>query len=61
MPCINRTPGGVIVGDSGLCCCVPVIRVALSAINSLCCFLDEVRSRKTELLKSEALEKEKER
>ena len=23
-PCIYRKPGGVIVGDSGLCCCVPV-------------------------------------
>ena len=26
-PCINRMPDGVIVGDSGLCCCVPVLRV----------------------------------
>ena len=24
VPCINRMPGGVIVGDSGLCC-VPAI------------------------------------
>ena len=24
VPCINRVPGGVIVGDLGLCCCVPV-------------------------------------
>ena len=23
VPCINRMPGGIIVGDSGLCCCVP--------------------------------------
>ena len=27
VPCINRMPGGVIVGDSGLCCCVSLIRV----------------------------------
>ena len=27
VPCINRMPGGVIVGDSGLCsCCVSVVR-----------------------------------
>ena len=24
VPCIYRTPGGIIVGDSGLCCCGPV-------------------------------------
>ena len=24
VPCIYHMPGGVIVGDSGLCCCVPV-------------------------------------
>ena len=24
VPCINRMPGGVIVGDSGLCRCAPV-------------------------------------
>ena len=24
VPCIYRMPGGVIVGVSGLCCCVPV-------------------------------------
>ena len=24
VPCLYRMPGGVIVGDSGLCCCVPV-------------------------------------
>ena len=29
----TRTPGGVTVGDSGLCCCVPCL---LSAIISLC-------------------------
>ena len=29
----TRTPGGVIVGDSGLCCCVPCLS---SAIISLC-------------------------
>ena len=29
VPCINRMPGGVIVGDSGLCCCVPVVHVML--------------------------------
>ena len=23
-PCIFRNPGGVVVGDAGLCCCVPV-------------------------------------
>ena len=23
-PCIYRMPGGVVVGDSGLCCCEPV-------------------------------------
>ena len=28
-----RTPGGVTVGDSGLCCCVPCLS---SAIISLC-------------------------
>ena len=22
--CINRMPGGVLVGDLGLCCCIPV-------------------------------------
>ena len=32
----TRMPGGVTVGDSGLCCCVPCL---LSAINSLCCVL----------------------
>ena len=26
-PCINRMPGGIIAGDSGLCCCVPVVHV----------------------------------
>ena len=25
VPCIYRMPGGVIVGDSGLCCCGPVV------------------------------------
>ena len=25
VPCINRMPGGAIVGDSGLCCCVAVV------------------------------------
>ena len=29
----TRTPGGVTVGDSGLCCCVPCLP---SAIISLC-------------------------
>ena len=29
----TRTPGGVIVGDSGLCCCVPCLS---SSIISLC-------------------------
>ena len=29
----TRTPGGVTVGDSGLCCCVPCLS---SAIISLC-------------------------
>ena len=29
----TRTPGGVIVGDSGLCCCVPCLS---SALISLC-------------------------
>ena len=24
VPCIYRVPGGLIVGDSGLCCCLPV-------------------------------------
>ena len=24
VPCIYRMPGGVITGDLGLCCCVPV-------------------------------------
>ena len=24
VPCIYRMPGGVTVGDWGLCCCVPV-------------------------------------
>ena len=28
VPCIYRMAGGVIVGDSGLCCCVPVQCVA---------------------------------
>ena len=30
---MTRTPGGVTVGDSGLCCCAPCLS---SAINSLC-------------------------
>ena len=29
----TRTPGGLIVGDSGLCCCVPCLS---SAIVSFC-------------------------
>ena len=33
----TRTPGGVIVGDSCLCCCVPCLS---SAIISLCWFLN---------------------
>ena len=41
VPCINRMPDGVIgVGDSGLCCCVPVVWVMLTVrvlfSNSLC-------------------------
>ena len=28
VPCSNRMPGGVLVGNSGLCCCVPVVRVS---------------------------------
>ena len=32
----TRMPGGVTVGDSGLCCCVPCL---LSAMNSLCLLL----------------------
>ena len=27
VPCIHRMPGGVIVGDSGLCCCGPAFNV----------------------------------
>ena len=27
VPCIYRMPGGVIVGDSGLCCCGPAFNV----------------------------------
>ena len=27
VPCITCMPGGGIVGDSGLCCCVPVFCV----------------------------------
>ena len=38
----TRTPGGVTVGDSGLCCCVPCL---LSAINSLCLLILLKRSR----------------
>ena len=42
VPCINRMPGGVIVSDSSLCCCVPVpcvtsiVRAQL--IPFVCCF-----------------------
>ena len=32
----TRMPGGVSVGDSGLCCCVPCL---LSAVTSLCLIL----------------------
>ena len=37
----TRTPGGVIVGDSGLCCCVPclsgaIISLCLLIFNKLC-------------------------
>ena len=32
-PVLTSVPGGVTVGDSGLCCCVPCL---LNAINSLC-------------------------
>ena len=49
-PVFNRMPGGVIVGDSGLCCCVPVVCVTsiivLKAllIPCVCCFLKLVPS-----------------
>ena len=49
-PVFNRMPGGVIVGNSGLCCCVPVVRVTsiivLKAllIPCVCCFLKLVPS-----------------
>ena len=33
LPCIYSHASGVIVGDSGLCCCVPCL---LSAVTSLC-------------------------
>ena len=36
-----RTPGGVAVGDSGLCCCVPCLS---SAIISLCAVIVHGRS-----------------
>ena len=44
VPCIYRMPGGVIVGDSGLCCCGPAFNVwRSSAITShfllILCFL----------------------
>ena len=32
-PVFTRMPGGITVGDPGLCCYVPCI---LSAVNSLC-------------------------
>ena len=32
-PVFTRTPGGVTVGDSGVCCCVPCLS---SAIICLC-------------------------
>ena len=38
----TRTPGGVTVGDSGLCCCVPCLS---SAIISLCLLILHERSR----------------
>ena len=38
----TRTPGGVTVGDSGLCCCVPCLS---SAIISLCLSTLHERSR----------------
>ena len=38
----TRTPGGVTVGDSGLCCCVPCLS---SAIISLCLLVLHKRSR----------------
>ena len=28
----TRTPGGVIVGDSGLCCCVPCLSSAIISL-----------------------------
>ena len=34
VPCLNRVPAGVIVGDSGLCCCVAVVRVTSIVIRS---------------------------
>ena len=30
-----RTPGGVAVGDSGLCCCVPCLSSAIISLRSL--------------------------
>ena len=30
VPCIYRRPDGVIVGDSGLCCCMPVVQCVKS-------------------------------
>ena len=35
VPCINRMPGGVIVGDAGLCCCVPTFNVLLDLKQSI--------------------------
>ena len=38
----TRTPGGVTVGDSGLCCCVPFLS---NAIISLCSLILRSRSK----------------
>ena len=38
----TRMPGGVSVGDSGLCCCVPCL---LSAVTSLCLLIRKISSK----------------
>ena len=34
VPCITCMPGAAIGGDSGLCCCVPIIRVTSTSLTT---------------------------
>ena len=46
----TRTPGGVIIGDSGLCCCVPCLS---SAIISLCLLIHIYQAQRLTGLKTQ--------